>query len=174
MLPGETPWDLDQRLKSMICEANMTLTNGHHHTWFVASLTLHLRTTLSQPKLSTQAEALEIVMKLHETPIQDPSLGVQKIHTQLKNLCLEMQSLKQDRTTCPETREEVWCIKCKGQGHDKDHCPLFMNYLVRRGPMPVILEAQARPSATPALWCVICQIGGKYATDNDHLLQKHT
>ena len=28
MLPGETPWDLDQRLKSMICEANMTLTDG--------------------------------------------------------------------------------------------------------------------------------------------------
>ena len=28
MLPGKTPWDLDQRLRSMICEANMTLTNA--------------------------------------------------------------------------------------------------------------------------------------------------
>jgi len=37
-------------------------------------------------------------MRLHETPIQDPNLGVQEIHTQLKNLCLEMQSMKQDRT----------------------------------------------------------------------------
>jgi len=27
MLPSETPWDLDLRLKSMIHEANMTLTN---------------------------------------------------------------------------------------------------------------------------------------------------
>lgn len=27
MMPGETPWDLDQRLKSTIHEANMTLTN---------------------------------------------------------------------------------------------------------------------------------------------------
>jgi len=54
-------------------------------------------------------------MRLHETPIQDLGLGVQKIHAQLKNLCLEMQSLKQDRTTHPE----VWCIKCKGLFGDR-------------------------------------------------------
>jgi len=60
MLPGETPWDLDQRLKSMIHESNFTLMDGQHRAWFVASLTPHLRTTLSQKKLSTQAEALEI------------------------------------------------------------------------------------------------------------------
>jgi len=28
MLPGETPWELDQRLKCTIHEANMTLTDG--------------------------------------------------------------------------------------------------------------------------------------------------
>jgi len=47
MLLGETPWDLDQRLKSMIHEANMTLTDAQHHTWFVASLTPHLRMAVS-------------------------------------------------------------------------------------------------------------------------------
>ena len=108
MLPGETQWELDQRLKGMIHEANMTLTEGQHRLWFVASLTPHLRMVLSQQKLSNQAEDLEIVMRLHETPIQDPSLGVQQFHVQLKNLCLEMQSLKKDRTTCPEACEEVW------------------------------------------------------------------
>ena len=71
---------------------------GNHHEWFVASLTPHLRNALSQQKLKTQAEALEIVMRLHETPMWDPNMGVQQIHAQLKNLCLEMQSLKQDRT----------------------------------------------------------------------------
>jgi len=35
------------------------------------------------------------------------------------------------------------------------------------------LEVQAGPSALPALWCMICQIGGKNATDNCHLLQKY-
>jgi len=53
MLSGETPWDLEQRMKDMIREANMTLTDGEHRAWFVASLTPHLRTTLSQQKLST-------------------------------------------------------------------------------------------------------------------------
>ena len=90
MLPGEIPWDLEQRLKSIIREANMTLTNAQHRAWFVASLTPHLRTVLSQQKLSTQAEALEMAMRLHETPIQDPGLGVQQLHVQLQNLCLEM------------------------------------------------------------------------------------
>ena len=97
MLLGETPWDLDQRLKGTIREANMTLTDAQHCAWFVASLTPHLRTTLSQQKISTQAEALETTMRLHETIILDPGLGVQQIHVQLQNLSLEMQSLKQER-----------------------------------------------------------------------------
>lgn len=48
ILCGETPWHLDQRLKSTIHEPNMTLTNGQHFTWFVVSLTPHLRMDLSQ------------------------------------------------------------------------------------------------------------------------------
>lgn len=113
-------------------------------------------------------------MRLHKTLIQDPNLGVQQIHAQLKNLCLEMQSLKQDKTTRPEMHDEVWSVRCKGQGHDKDHCPVFANYLVGGGPMPLRLEAQAGPSAAPAQWCEICQVGGKHAIDNWHLLHKYT
>ena len=97
MLLGETPWELDQRLKFTIHEANMTLTDGHHCMWFVASLTPHLRTALSQHKISTQAEALETTMRLHVTPILDLGLGVQQIHAQLQNLSLEVQILKQGR-----------------------------------------------------------------------------
>ena len=91
-----------------------------------------------------------------------------------QNLCLEMQNLKQDRTPQPKACEEVWCIKCKAQGHDKDHCPVFTDYLAGGGPMPLRPEAQVGPSAAPALWCAICQIGGKHTTDNCHLLQKYT
>lgn len=79
----------------MIHEANMNLTDGEHLEWFVVLLTPLLRSTLSYQKLTTQVEALEIAMRLHETPLQDHSLGVQKIHAQLKNLYLKMQSLKQ-------------------------------------------------------------------------------
>ncbi len=90
MLPVETHWELDQRLKCIIHEANMTLIDGKHSEWFVTSLTPHLRNVMSQQRLTTEVEALEIMMRLHETPIQDPKLGVQQIHVQLKNLCLEM------------------------------------------------------------------------------------
>jgi len=76
MIPGETPWELVQRLKCMIREANMTLMNGQHREWFVSSLMSHLRNALLQQRLTTQAEALEITMSLHETPMQDPNLGV--------------------------------------------------------------------------------------------------
>jgi hypothetical protein len=50
MLPGETPWDLDQRLKCMIREANMNLTDGQHREWFVASLT----TTFKECAVTTE------------------------------------------------------------------------------------------------------------------------
>lgn len=89
----------------------MTLTDVQRYAWFVVSLTPHVRMALSQQKLSTQAEALEMAMGLHETPIQDLGLGFQQIHTKLQNKCLEMQSFKQDRAPWLEVCEEVWCKK---------------------------------------------------------------
>ena len=67
----------------------MNITDGKHREWFVASLLPHLRVTLSHQTIGTQVEALEIAMILHETPIQDAALGVQKIHVELQKLCLE-------------------------------------------------------------------------------------
>lgn len=76
MLPSETPWELDQRIKCMIHEANMNLTDGQHREWYVASLLPHLRSALSQQKITTEVEALNISMRLHETSMQDPNRGV--------------------------------------------------------------------------------------------------
>ena len=50
---GETPWELDQRLKCKIYEDNMNLTDRQHREWFVASLLPHLRVVLSQQKITT-------------------------------------------------------------------------------------------------------------------------
>ena len=47
----------------------MNLTEGKHHEWFVVSLSPHLRVAISQQKIGTQAETLEVVMILHETPM---------------------------------------------------------------------------------------------------------
>ena len=77
MKPGNTPWELDHRLKCKIHEANMNLTDGKHHEWFVASLLPHLRVATSQQNIMTQEEALEISMRLHEASMQDSNLGFQ-------------------------------------------------------------------------------------------------
>lgn len=45
----------------------MNLTDGQHRKWFVASLSPQLRVAMSQQKITTQVEALEIAMRLHET-----------------------------------------------------------------------------------------------------------
>lgn len=91
---GEMPWELEQRLKCTIHEANMNLEDEQHCKWFLASLLPHLRFMLSQQKITTQVVALEIAMRMHETLMQDSKFGVHEIHVHLKNLCLEMQSLK--------------------------------------------------------------------------------
>lgn len=113
MRPGEMPWELDQRLKYNILEANTNLTDSHHRNWIIAALLPHLRTSLSQKKIGTHVEALEIMMRFRETLIQDGSFGVQHIHSKLQNRCLELQILKKEKPARPEVCEEVWCFKCK-------------------------------------------------------------
>ena len=172
MKPSETPWKLDWKFNCKICEANMNLIDGQHHEWFVTSLLPHLRVVMSQQKIMTQAVALEIAIRLHETPKQDPNQGIQQIHVQLQNIFLEMKSLKQDKTIRLEVHEEICCLKCKCQGHDKDHCMVFVNYISGGGPMHLRLKVEAGSNAGPTLWCAICQVVGKHMTDNCHLLQK--
>lgn len=91
---------------------------------------------------------------------------------QLQNIFPEMQSLKQDKTVQPEVHEEVWCLKCKGQGHEKYHCSVFVNYIAGGEPIPLRSETQVGSSTGPALWCAICQVARKHMTDKCHLLQK--
>lgn len=70
-------------MKCQIRKANMNIIDGKHSEWFVALLLPHLRVSLSQQKIGAQMEALEIAMRLHETPIQDNALGVQQTHVEL-------------------------------------------------------------------------------------------
>jgi len=65
-----------------------------------------------------------------------------------------MQSLKQDRTVRSKAREEIWCLKCNGHMHDKDHFPVFANYITGGGSVPLRSKAQEGLS----LWCAICHV----------------
>lgn len=53
MKPGETRWEMDQRLNCKICKDNMNLIDGQHPEWFVASILQHLRVELSEHKFMT-------------------------------------------------------------------------------------------------------------------------
>ena len=81
-----------------------------------------------------------------------------------------MQSLKQHIIVRSEVRKEVWFLKCKGQGHDKDHYLVFANYFATGGRMNLQSDAMTGPSAGPTLWCAICEVVGKHVTNNFHLL----
>jgi len=45
-------------------------------------------------------------------------------------LTLQLQDIKKIK----EVREEVWCTKCKSEGHSKEQCPLFRNYMASETP----------------------------------------
>lgn len=74
---NESSWEFDQRLKFLIRQANMNITDEQHKDWYIASLLPHLRLPLSQQKIETKAEAVEIVMRLEAFPVQDRNIGVQ-------------------------------------------------------------------------------------------------
>lgn len=83
-----------------------------------------------------------------------------------------MKSLKKDKIAWPEVHKEVWCLKCKRQGHEKDNYPIFTNYVELGGPMLLRSEVVERPSTGPMLWCAIYQVARKHVINNFHLLQK--
>ena len=86
-----------------------------------------------QQKVTSQSEALEIAMRLEASPMFDSTLGMDQIQKQLVNITLELQSLKIGK----EVQEEVWCTRCRTEGHSKEHYPVFPEYLVSGAPNPL-------------------------------------
>jgi hypothetical protein len=64
-----------------------------------------------QQKVALQAEALEISMKLEETPVGESSPSMSQILNQLTSLSLQVEDMKKDRGK--EKREDIWCIICE-------------------------------------------------------------
>jgi hypothetical protein len=62
-----------------------------------------------------------------------------------------------------EKHEQVWCITCKTEGHHKDECPTFAQYMATGAPNP--LEGGVG-------YCEICKTWGHHPTAFP-LLQKY-
>jgi len=99
-------------------------------------------------------------MKLEALLIDETSVGMVNIQNQLANLTLQLHDMKKGK----EVREEVWCTRCRTEGHSKEHCPIFVEYLESGAPNPL---PQARGP-----WCEICKVNG-HRSQECPLLQKY-
>jgi hypothetical protein len=100
-----------------------------------------------QQKIASQAEALDIAMKLESTPMGESSSGMSQILSQLTGLSLQVEDMKKDKGK--DKREDIWCVRCISKGHDKEHFPLFNEYMASRAPSP--LKQVTLP------WCEVCR-----------------
>ena len=91
------------------------------------------KTVVDVVKVASQVEALEIAMKLDTLPIAETSLGMVQIHNQLSNLTLQLQDMQKGK----QVREEVRCTKCRMEGHSKEHCPVYTEYIASGEPNPL-------------------------------------
>jgi hypothetical protein len=57
-------------------------------------------------------------MKLDSAPMGESSLGMSQILSQLTSLYLQVEDMKKDKGKYK--REEIWCIQCNLEGHDKE------------------------------------------------------
>ena len=79
-----------------------------------------------QQKIVTQSEALEIVMKLEASPIDETVIGMSQIQEKLVNLTNQLQDSKKVK----DEHDDFQCTWCYMDGHMKDSCPSFWNYLL--------------------------------------------
>jgi hypothetical protein len=69
----------------------------HNKEWFIVALLSHIRVPLMQQKIASQAEALEISMKLESAPMGESKLGMSQILSQLTSLSLQVEDMKKER-----------------------------------------------------------------------------
>ena len=83
-------------------------------------------------------------MKLEASLVGENVAGMNQIQVQLENLTLLLQDIKKGK----ENHDNLWCTHCHTDGHTKDTCPNFQNYLLYGAPNPLSYDNMP--------WCHIC------------------
>ena len=112
-----------------------------------------------QQKVADQQEALEIAMKLETAPVKD-NYGIAQLQAQLAVMALELRDMKKGKAS----GEEVWCTRCRTEGHYKEQCPAVRNFLNSGAPNLF------NPSV---LYCEICRTTGQDQPQDCYLLQQY-
>jgi hypothetical protein len=157
----ELVWEFDQRFKTLTSHLSFQILDEQNKKRFIVALLPHIKVPLMQQKIALQAEALEINMKLESAPVGESISGMIQILSQLTSLSLQVKDMKKDKGK--DKREEIWCIICKSEGHDKEHCPLFHEYLASRALIP--LNQVTLP------WCKKCR--NRHFPGECYYLQKY-
>ena len=92
----ETVWEFDQKFKTLLDQVSFEIT-PQHQEWFIVASLPHIRLSMMQKKVASQAEALEIAMKLEASLIAETSAGMAQIHNQLANLTYISRILRKVR-----------------------------------------------------------------------------
>ena len=98
-----------------MAQVSFDMSDVQHKEWFIATLVPNIQKPLMQQKIVTQRDALEIAMKLEASTVGENAVGMN-----------QMQEIKKGK----ENHEDIWCTCCRADGHTKDTCPDFQNYLL--------------------------------------------
>ena len=120
------------------------MSDVQYKEWFIVALVPHIRNPLMQQKITTQSETLEIEMKLEASPIKETVVSMNQIQAQLANLTIQLEDIKKVK----DEHDDLWCTRCHVDGHMKDSCPYFWNYLLSGVSNPL--------SCSSVPWCHIC------------------
>jgi hypothetical protein len=107
----EPIWEFDQRFKTLTGRLTFQIPDEQNKEWFIVSLLPHIRLPLMKKNIASQAEALEITMKLESTPMGESSSGMSQILSQLTSLSLQVEDMKKDKGK--DKREDIWCVRCR-------------------------------------------------------------
>lgn len=75
-MPTESIWEFDQRFKILLDQVRFEIALQQHKVWFIVVLLPHIILPLSQQNIETQAESLELMMKLDDSSIGDTNVGM--------------------------------------------------------------------------------------------------
>jgi hypothetical protein len=110
--PGESSWEIDERLKRLKGKLKYAITDMQHRSLFVNSLLPHSKYPLRQHKFQTQEEALQAALQLEENQYQQIDPVIEELKEDLKNLTFQLNQNKGK-----EKREFVWCMLCRTKGY---------------------------------------------------------
>jgi hypothetical protein len=100
-----------------------------------------------QQKIYSQDDALDISMKLESSHMGESNSGMSQILSHLTSLSLQVEDMKKEKGK--EKREDIWCIRSKLEGHDKEIFPFFNEYLAS-GALNLLKQVTL-------LWCEVCR-----------------